>query len=136
MVAKLNLAFKDVDASTWDKAAIQKRFDLLVASVFSEADKDNDPEHRVAQVGAAIGLLSTHYKLVAKGKESDYAHASEAVQALRTKLSTHAQAVEEFKDITALQVEAEFVQGLTDIVQRWSFLANKITLKLRQMAKF
>ncbi len=124
VVAKLNLAFKDVDASTWDKAAIQKRFDLLVASVFSEADKDNDPEHRVAQVGAAIGLLSTHYKLVAKGKESDYAHASEAVQALRTKLSTHAQAVEEFKDITALQVEAEFVQGLMDIVQRWSVLAQ------------
>jgi NADPH-dependent glutamate synthase beta subunit-like oxidoreductase/NAD(P)H-flavin reductase len=125
VVAKLNLAFKDVDVSTWDKAAITKRFDVLVAAGFPEADKDIDPEHRVAQVGAAIGLLSTHYKLVAKGKDSDYANADEAALKLRNKLLAHQQAADEFKDIIALQNEAEFVQGLMEIVQRWSFVAQQ-----------
>ena len=124
VVAKLNLAFKDQDVSTWDKGAINRRFDLLIAAGFPEADKDNDPEHRVARVGAAIGLLSTHYKLLAKGKESDYANAAEAVQTLRNKLNAHQQAAAEFKGIIDLQDEAEFVQGLMDLVQRWSFVAQ------------
>jgi NADPH-dependent glutamate synthase beta subunit-like oxidoreductase/NAD(P)H-flavin reductase len=124
VVAKLNLAFKDVDVSLWDKGAVNKRFDLLVATAFPEADKDNDPEHRVARVGSAIGLLSAHYKLVAKGKESDYVNAAEAVQTLRNKLSTHPQAAVEFKDIIDLQDDAEFVQRLMQIIQRWSFIAQ------------
>ncbi len=125
VVAKLNLAFKDADVSTWDKSAVNKRFNLLVAAAFPDADKDNDPEHRVARVGAAIGLLSAHYKLIAKGKDSDYANAAEALQALRNKLSAHQQAAAEFKDIIALQDPAEFAQGLMEIVQRWSFVAQQ-----------
>ena len=124
VVGKLNLAFKDQDVSTWDKVAINTRFDLLVAAAFPEADKDDDAEHRVAQVGAAIGLISAHYKLVAKGKESDYANADGAVKALRNKLTAHQQAASEFKDIIALETPAEFAQGLMEIIQRWSFVAQ------------
>jgi NAD(P)H-flavin reductase/NADPH-dependent glutamate synthase beta subunit-like oxidoreductase len=124
VVAKLNLAFKDVDTSAWDKADINNRFELLVAAAFPEANHDNDAEHRFARVGGAVGLLSTHYKLVAKGKVSDYANADEVAKKLRNQLSTHQQAATEFKDIIALEDRAEFVQGLMEIVQRWSFVAQ------------
>ncbi|MEQ1545025.1 pyridine nucleotide-disulfide oxidoreductase [Methyloglobulus sp.] len=125
VVAKLNLAFKDQDVSLWDKVAIDKRFDLLVAAGFPEANKDNDPEHRVAQVGAVIGLLSTHYKLIAKGKESDYQNAEAVVTNLRNKLAIHSQAAPEFKDVIAQAESADFVYGLMDCVQRWSVVAQQ-----------
>ncbi|WP_036306835.1 pyridine nucleotide-disulfide oxidoreductase [Methyloglobulus morosus] len=125
VVAKLNLAFKDEDVGTWDKAAVNNRFDLLAAAGFPDADNDNDPEHRVAQVGAVIGSLSTHYKLVAKGKESDYQHADDVVIGLRNTLAAHPQAAVEFKDVIAQGGSAEFVQGLMDCVQRWSYLAQQ-----------
>ncbi|MBK8814193.1 MAG: pyridine nucleotide-disulfide oxidoreductase [Methylococcaceae bacterium] len=124
VVDKLNLAFKDQDVTAWDKATINKRFELLSAAGFPEAANDSDAEHRVARVGAVIGLLSAHYKLVAKGKDSDFAHADDAVNNLRNKLSAHQQAASEFKDIIALEAPADFVQGLMDIVQRWSFIAQ------------
>ncbi|MEQ1559939.1 MAG: pyridine nucleotide-disulfide oxidoreductase [Methyloglobulus sp.] len=124
VVGKLGLAFKDEDIGAWDKAAINKQFDLLIAAGFPDADQDNDAERRVAQVGAVIGLLSAHYKLLAKGKPSDYADADTDVATLRNKLSVHTQAASEFKDILALPEPAEFVQGLLAIVQRWSVLAQ------------
>jgi NADPH-dependent glutamate synthase beta subunit-like oxidoreductase/NAD(P)H-flavin reductase len=125
VVAKLNLVFKDQDVSLWDKAVIDKHFELLVASCFPEANADSDPEHRVARVGAPIGLLSAHYKLVAKGKDSDYANAEIAVKELRNKLSSHSQSAAEFKDVISQQESADFVQGLMDCVQRWSYLAQQ-----------
>ncbi len=125
VVAKLNLAFKDEDARTWDKAAINRRFELLIDAAFPQANKDSDPEHRVAQVGAAIGSLSSHYKLIAKGKDSDYQNADAAVNGLRTKLAGNEKAISEFKGIVALTEPAEFVQGLMDVVQRWSYLAQQ-----------
>jgi len=51
--------------------SILNRFDLLIEAGFAEANQDDDSEHRVARVGAVIGLLSSHYKLIAKGKPSD-----------------------------------------------------------------
>ncbi|NOU21656.1 MAG: pyridine nucleotide-disulfide oxidoreductase, partial [Methyloglobulus sp.] len=123
-VDKLNLVYKDEDVNAWDKSAINQRFDLLVAACFPEADADSDLEHRVARVGAAIGLLSAHYKLVAKGKESDYANADGTVQELRDMLSVHPQAAVEFKEVIGQLEPADFVQGLMDVVQRWSYLAQ------------
>ncbi|MBM4208198.1 MAG: pyridine nucleotide-disulfide oxidoreductase [Gammaproteobacteria bacterium] len=123
-VDKLELVFRDEDINAWDKAAINKRLELLIKAAFPEADKDNDPEHRVARVGAVIGLLSSHYKLIAKGKEGDYPNAEITVQELREKLSAHPQATVEFKDVIAQTESAAFVQGLMDVVQRWSYLAQ------------
>ncbi len=125
VVDMLNLVFKDEDVSTWDKAAIEKRFELLTAAIFPEALTDADPEHRVARVGAAIGLLSAHYKLIAKGKDSAYVDADKVANSLREKLRSRPQAAAEFKDIIALSDPAEFVQGLMDVVQRWSYLAQQ-----------
>ena len=93
--------------------------------VFPEANQDNDPEHRVARVGATIGLLSSHYKLIAKGKDSDYENADEQVSALRSKLAAHELAATEFSDIINAPDAAEFVNGLMDVVQRWSFVAQQ-----------
>ena len=85
MVEKLAVVFKGKIPVTWDIPSIN-RFDLLIEAGFPEANQDNDPEHRVARVGATIGLLSSHYKLLAKGKHSDYTNADEDVAALRNKL--------------------------------------------------
>ncbi|MEI6542061.1 MAG: FAD-dependent oxidoreductase [Methylococcales bacterium] len=125
VVEKLGVAFKGQDTSEWKIPDILNRFDLLIAAGFSEANEDPDPEHRVARVGAVIGLLSSHYKLLAKGKVSDYENADEQVTALRAKLATDELAATEFADIIATTEAADFVSGLMDIVQRWSFVAQQ-----------
>jgi NADPH-dependent glutamate synthase beta subunit-like oxidoreductase/NAD(P)H-flavin reductase len=125
VVEKLAVVFKGQDTSDWDFPSILSRFDLLIEAGFPEANQDNDPEHRVARVGAIIGLLSSHYKLVAKGKVSNYENADEQVAALRAKLSAHELAATEFSNIIDAPEPAEFISGLMDIVQRWSFIAQQ-----------
>ncbi|MDI1229611.1 MAG: pyridine nucleotide-disulfide oxidoreductase [Methylobacter sp.] len=125
IVDKLAFTFKGQDASDWAIPAILNRFDLLIDAGFPEANQDDDPEHRVARVGAAIGLLYSHYKLIAKGKDSDYENADWVAETLRAKLTAHEEAATEFNDILSLQDPAEFINGLIDIVQRWSFVAQQ-----------
>lgn len=125
VVEKLGVVFKGQDTADWNISSILNRFDLLIEAGFIEANQDNDPEHRVARVGAVIGLLSSHYKLLAKGKASDYENADEQVSALRAKLLDHELAKVEFIDIINFSDAADFVSGLMDIVQRWSFVAQQ-----------
>ncbi|MDP2100504.1 MAG: FAD-dependent oxidoreductase [Methylobacter sp.] len=125
VVDKLAFFFKGQDASDWAIPAILNRFDLLIAAGFPEANQDDDAEHRVARVGAAIGLLYSHYKLVAKGKDSAYENADLVVETLRAKLTAHAEAASEFADLISLQDPAEFTNGLMDVVLRWSFVAQQ-----------
>jgi len=125
IVDKLAFFFKGQNADDWAIPAILNRFDLLIDAGFPEANQDDDAEHRVARVGAAIGLLYSHYKLVAKGKDSDYENADLVAEALRAKLSAHQEAATEFKDIIGQQDPAEFINGLMDIVLRWSFVAQQ-----------
>ena len=125
VVEKLAVVFKGQNALDWNIPSILNRFDLLIEAGFPEANQDNDPEHRVARVGATIGLLSSHYKLIAKGKDSDYENADEQVSALRTKLAAHELAATEFSGIINAPDAAEFIKGLMDVVQRWSFVAQQ-----------
>ncbi len=125
VVEKLGVVFKGQDTADWNISSILNRFDLLIEAGFIEANQDNDPEHRVARVGAVIGLLSSHYKLLAKGKASDYKNAEEQVSALRAKLLDHELAKVEFIDIINAPEATDFVSGLMDIVQRWSFVAQQ-----------
>ncbi len=69
IVDKLASVFKGEDTGAWDIPAVRYRFDLLIEAGFPEANRDDDPEHRVAQVGAALCLLRNHYKLIAKGRK-------------------------------------------------------------------
>jgi len=124
VVEKLGVVFKGVDTSDWKIPDVLNRFDLLIEAAFPEANEDDDAEHRVARVGAVIGLLSAHYKLLAKAKPSSYVNADEQVAALRAKLAAHELASEEFKDGLMLE-DAEFVAYLMDIVQRWSLIAQQ-----------
>ncbi|NOT11009.1 MAG: pyridine nucleotide-disulfide oxidoreductase [Methylococcaceae bacterium] len=124
VVAKLNVTFKDQSIDGWDIQGINQRFNLLQTAGFPSVLQDNDPEHRVAVVGAAIGSLSAHYKLIAKGKDSGYETADTVAHDLRSKLATHPQAAKEFEGLLALTDSAEFVQGLMEVVQRWSFVAQ------------
>lgn len=125
VVEKLGVVFKGQDTSDWAISSILNRFDLLIEAGFPEANQDNDPEHRVARVGAVIGLLSSHYKFLAKGKASEYENADEQVSALRAKLAAHELAATEFGDIINASDAAEFISGLMDVVQRWSFIAQE-----------
>ncbi|MGA7751144.1 MAG: pyridine nucleotide-disulfide oxidoreductase, partial [Gallionella sp.] len=125
IVDKLDTVFKGQDTGGWAIPAILYRLDLLIEAGFPEADRDDDPERRVARVGAAICLLRNHYKLKAQGKDSDCADADAATEALRAKLSAHEKAAAEFGDILGLQEPAGFIDGLIGIVQRWSLVAKR-----------
>ncbi|NOT86193.1 MAG: FAD-dependent oxidoreductase [Methylococcaceae bacterium] len=125
VIAKLNLAFHGQNISDWDVAAIKQQFECLITTAFPEANQDTDPEHRVARVCAPIGVLANHYKLIAKGKESLVADADAKAQALCAKLSAHPQAASQFSALIALPEISDFMQGLMDLVQRWSFIAQE-----------
>jgi NAD(P)H-flavin reductase/NADPH-dependent glutamate synthase beta subunit-like oxidoreductase len=125
VVEKLGVVFKGQDTTDWPISSILNRFDLLIEAAFPEANLDNDEEHRVARVGAVIGSLSSHYKLIAKGKASDYENAEELIAAICTKLSEHELAALEFADIISITEPTECVAALMDIVQRWSFVAQQ-----------
>ena len=125
VVDKLAFFFKGQDAGDWAIPAILNRFDLLIEAGFPEANQDDDAEHRVARVGAAIGRLYSYYKLLAKGKDSDYENADLVAEALRAKLAAHEEAAAEFNDILNQQDAAELINGLMDIVLRWSFVAQQ-----------
>ncbi len=125
VVEKLGVVFKGQDTTDWPISSILNRFDLLIEAAFPEANLDDDEEHRVARVGAVIGSLSSHYKLLAKGKVSDYENADELVAVIRTKLAEHELAALEFADIIIMTEPAECVAALMDVVQRWSFIAQQ-----------
>ena len=125
VVEKLGVVFKGQDTTDWPISSILNRFDLLIEAAFPEANLDDDEEHRVARVGAVIGSLSSHYKLLAKGKVSDYENADELVAVIRTKLTEHELAALEFADIIIMTEPAECVAALMDVVQRWSFIAQQ-----------
>ncbi len=125
VVEKLGVVFKGQDTTDWPISSILNRFDLLIEAAFPEANLDDNEEHRVARVGAVIGSLSSHYKLLAKGKVSDYENADELVAVIRTKLTEHELAALEFADIIIMTEPAECVAALMDVVQRWSFIAQQ-----------
>jgi len=125
VVEKLGVVFKGQTTDDWKIPDVLNRFDLLIEAGFPEANLDNDPENRVARVGAVVGLLANHYKTLAKGKESDYENADLQAQALRDKLKAHELAATEFADIINAPDLTEFTAGLMDIVQRWSFVAQQ-----------
>jgi NADPH-dependent glutamate synthase beta subunit-like oxidoreductase/NAD(P)H-flavin reductase len=124
VVAKLNLVFKDQAIADWDITGIKNRFELLIQAAFPESVQDSDVERRVARVGGLIGQLSSHYKAVAKGKEGTYPSADGAVEKLRAQLAAHPEAAKQFADIIAAAEPASFVDGLMDLAQRWSYIAQ------------
>ena len=124
VVEKLDVFFKGQNIGTWDVDAIQRRFELLITAAFPEADQDGDTERRVARAGAQIGLLSAHYKLIAKNKPGSYGNADAAAEALRANLAAHSEAASVFAEVVALAEPAEFIAALMDLTQRWSFIAR------------
>jgi len=124
VVAKLDVYFKGQNIDTWDVEGIQNRFELMIAAAFPEADQDGDAERRVAKAGAHIGLLSAHYRLLAKNKPGSYGDADAAAEAIRAKLAAHPEAASLFADTLALAGPADFIAALMDLTQRWSFIAR------------
>ncbi len=125
VIGKLELTFHGQSIEDWDVAAINDNFEALVSAAFPEANLDSDAERRVARVGAPIGLLANHYKLIAKGKPGSHANPEQAVETLRAKLSAHPEATQKLGSVLALNEPAEFADALMELVQRWSFIALK-----------
>jgi len=124
VVEKLDVFFKGQDIGAWDVNGIQNRFELLITAAFPEADQDGDSERRVARTWARIGLLSAHYKLLAKNKPGSHDNADAAAETIRAKLKAHSEAASVFADVIALAGPAEFIAALMDLTQRWSFIAR------------
>lgn len=124
VVDKLSVVYKGQTTESWNVPEILNRFDLLIQAAFPEANEDSDPEHRVARVGAVIGLLSRHYKLISKGKAGDFENADTVTENLREKLLADELAASEFSDIVNLPDAGQFVSGLMDTVLRWCFVAQ------------
>jgi NAD(P)H-flavin reductase/NADPH-dependent glutamate synthase beta subunit-like oxidoreductase len=124
VVEKLGVVFKGQAISDWDVASISLQMDNLINAAFPEAAADTDAERRVARVGATIGLLSAHYKAVAKGKASVYENADLMAQSLRERLAAVPETATGFSAVLAQTEPAAFIAGLMDIVQRWSFVAS------------
>ena len=124
IVAKLNSTFKNQDVNEWDIPRIQRNLDVLIEAAFPEAEKDQDPEHKVARVGAYLSRLANHYKLIGKGKNSDYIDADQVVSKLRDQLATHQIAATELAEIIALSEAEAFANSVLEIVQRWSYAAK------------
>lgn len=125
IVDKLNTVFKNQDTGTWNAAELQDRLDLLIRAGFPEADHNNDPERRIASVAANLFRLAEHYRLIAKGRQSNFANADQDTGALRARLCADALAARRFEDILAIDDPSGFVDALLQIVQRWSFLARQ-----------
>ena len=125
VVENLGVIFKGQTTDNWKIPDILNQFDLLIDAAFPDANLDDDEEHRVARVGAVIGLIGNHYKTLAKGKESTYENADLQINALREKLIAHNLAAAEFADLIALENNADFAQGLLDVVLRWCFVAQQ-----------
>ena len=89
VVAKLNATFKHQNVSDWDIPATLSNLDLLIEASFPEADQDQDPEHRVARVGAFLARIANHFKLISKGKASEFENVEQEVQKLRDTLAGH-----------------------------------------------
>ena len=123
VVEKLDVYFKGQSTDDWDKAGINRKMDVLLKVGFPESAQDSDAERRIAAVGAEIGLLSAHYKLLAKGKPGSEDNADARAEALRARLQQDAEAATEFVKLLDLLQPADFIAGLMELVQRWSFLA-------------
>ena len=124
VVASLAKKFRGVDISEWDIAEVNNNLSLLTKLAFPQAIEEGDQERTIGRVGAALARLSNHFKLIAKGKESDFPGGSEAskkeVRRLREALSSEPA----FSSMTELDDDAEFVDALLEIVQRWCFAAQ------------
>ncbi len=136
IVAKLNATFKNQDVSNWDVPVILSNLELLIEAGFQDAHQDPDSEHRIARVGANLACLSNHYKLIAKGKDSDCVDAEPTVQKLRDLLSAHKLTAKQFSVQLQLEDSAEFINSLLEIVQRWSFVALNDELTAKNVSEW
>ena len=119
VVAKLAAKFRGQDCADWDIAAVKNKLSLLTRLAFPEADEDDDRERSIGRVGAALAKLSAHYKLIAKGKDSEYHGADAELDRLRKAVTGEPQ----FADAQDLDAD-EFVDALLEVVQRWCFAAQ------------
>ena len=122
VIAKLAAKFKGVDISEWDIVDVNSKLGLLIKLAFPQTIKDtgHDQERSIGRVGAALANLANHFKLIAKGKKSDYANPDVEIARLRKALSSEP----EFSITTALHDDGEFADALLEILQRWAFAAQ------------
>ncbi len=124
VLAKLVAKFRGEDCSEWDIADVKNNLDRLTEIAFPDTYaayvKDGDQERAIGRVGAVLGKLANHFKLIAKGKEGDYVGADKEVSRLRNVVFSD----QIFSRAAELDNDAEFIDTLLEVVQRWCFIAQ------------
>ena len=123
VVAKLKALLRGEDAADYDLDALDAQLDQL-KQVFPAAACDSDPERALARVGAALARLAAHYKLVARGKDSDYADADQEQARIRQTLQGDADSAACLAEALALEEPAEFIGALLKVPARWALAAR------------
>ena len=124
VVGKLKSKFKNEDISTWDITKIQADLALLKAVAFPVAANDPDPERSVSRVGAKLAGLADHYQLVANDKPGIIKDADAQVSGIRKRLNENTDAQITFQSALSKERANEFVSGLLNVVERWSYAAE------------
>ena len=124
VVMKCEASFKNESLSTWNIPQIQRNLELLRRVAFPEVYRgDPDSERGVARVSAKLWRLANHFEALDQGKSSDYPNANEEMMEIRSRLNADPEARAAFAEALTVQSPLEFIGGLLDVVQRWSYAA-------------
>jgi len=123
VVARLKALLRGEDAADYDLPELDAQLEQL-KQAFPAAACDNDPERALARVGAALARLAGHYKLVARGKDSDYADADQEQARIRKALEEDADSAACLAEALALENAAEFIEALLKVPARWALAAR------------
>ncbi len=123
VVARLKALLRGEDAADYDLDALDAQLEQL-KQAFPDAACDNDPERALARAGAALARLAGHYKLIARGKDSDYANADREQARIRKALEEDHDSATRFSEALALEEPAEFVEALLKVPARWALAAR------------
>ena len=123
VVGKLQARYKNVDISDWDVNAIHKQMDTLRQVAFPDISGNPDLEYSICFTGTRLVQLSNHYRAISKNKPAEVADADDITDKIRIRLTENPVAAKLFSETLAKTEPAEFIDGLLDIVQRWSYAA-------------
>ncbi len=123
VVAKLKTLLNGEDVADYDLDTIEHDLALL-EKAFPAAAGDSDDERSLSRMGAALALLTNHYKLLSKGKDSDYTEADDDLNDIRKSLQEHAENSEMIKAALAEEDSLACAEGLLKITARWAAIAK------------
>ena len=125
VVGKLPARYKDADISKWDFRELDYQLDLLVQTGFPEICTDTDRERKVCYTGTQLVKLSG--QIHSRDNETSVTNVEANIDGLRKRLRANEETGKVFHDLLEQQDAEKFIDGLLEVVQRWSYAALKNT---------